>query len=89
MTHSPSLDLCEHLCSEKLRLALATAAAGILFPLLVWGGYALLPFDSPLLQSTPLRVVYTLRCSFFAIIPILLGKTSCFSYSYIETPNII
>ncbi|XP_033492913.1 uncharacterized protein tmem79a [Epinephelus lanceolatus] len=65
--------LCERLCSEKLRLALATAAAGILFPLLVWGGYALLPFDSPLLQSTPLRVVYTLRCSFFAIIPILLG----------------
>ncbi|XP_044028614.1 transmembrane protein 79 [Siniperca chuatsi] len=65
--------LCEHLCSEKLKLALATVAAGILFPLLVWGGYALLPFDSPLLQSTPLRVVYTLRCSFFAIIPILLG----------------
>ncbi|XP_078124021.1 uncharacterized protein tmem79a isoform X1 [Sander vitreus] len=65
--------LCEHLCSEKLKLALATAAAGLLFPLLVWGGYALLPFDAPLLQSTPLRVVYSLRCSFFATIPILLG----------------
>lgn len=65
--------LCERLCSEKLRLSLATAAAVLLFPLLVWGGYALLPFDSPLLHSTPLRVVYTLRCSFFAIIPILLG----------------
>ncbi|KAM6975049.1 uncharacterized protein LKV04_016514 [Tautogolabrus adspersus] len=65
--------LCEHLCSEKLRLALATTAAAILFPLLVWGGYALLPFDPPLLGSPPLRVVYTLRCSFFATIPILLG----------------
>lgn len=51
-------------------------AAGILFPLLVWGGYALLPFDPPLVGSAPLRVVYTLRCSFFAIIPIMLGKTS-------------
>lgn len=61
------------LCSEKLRLALATVAAAILFPLLVWGGYALLPFDPPLLGSPPLRVVYTLRCSFFASIPLLLG----------------
>ncbi|XP_023265621.1 transmembrane protein 79-like [Seriola lalandi dorsalis] len=67
------LYLCEHLCGAKLRLALATAAAGLLFPLLVWGGYRLLPFDSPLLESAPLRVVYTLRCSFFASIPILLG----------------
>lgn len=71
-----STDLCEYLCSEKVRLALATAAAGLLFPLLVWGGYKLLPFDSPLLESPPLRVVYTLRCAFFASIPILLGKTS-------------
>ncbi|XP_038581756.1 transmembrane protein 79 [Micropterus salmoides] len=65
--------VCEGLCCEKLKMALATVAAGILFPLLVWGGYAFLPFDAPLLESTPLRVVYTLRCSFFAIIPILLG----------------
>lgn len=65
--------LCEHLCSEKLKVALTIVAAGILFPLLVWLGYAFLPFDPPLLQSAPLRVVYTLRCSFFATIPILLG----------------
>ncbi|CAJ1083362.1 transmembrane protein 79 [Xyrichtys novacula] len=65
--------LCEQLCSEKLRLALAMAASVILFPLLVWGGHAFLPFDPPLLGSSPLRVVYTLRCSFFATIPILLG----------------
>ncbi|KAM9340397.1 transmembrane protein 79-like [Symphorus nematophorus] len=65
--------LCDHLCSEKVKVALATVAAGIIFPLLVWGGYALLPFDPPQLQTPPLRVVYTLRCAFFAIIPILLG----------------
>ncbi|KAM6903276.1 uncharacterized protein tmem79a [Lycodopsis pacificus] len=65
--------LCERLCGDKLKVALATAAAGLLFPLLVWGGYALLPFDPPLLVDAPLRVVYTLRCAFFAIIPILLG----------------
>ncbi|XP_041811273.1 transmembrane protein 79 [Chelmon rostratus] len=64
------------LCGERLKVSLAFVAAGILFPLLVWGGYALLPFDSPLLESAPLRVVYTLRCSFFAIIPIMLGKVA-------------
>lgn len=50
-------------------------ASGVLFPLLVWGGYALLPFDPPLVLGTPFRVVYTLRCSFFATIPIVLGET--------------
>lgn len=69
-------DLCEHLCSEKVKVVLATVAAGILFPFLVWGGYALLPFDPPLVQGAPLRVVYTLRCAFFAVIPILLGEAS-------------
>ncbi|XP_075868321.1 uncharacterized protein tmem79a isoform X1 [Nelusetta ayraudi] len=65
--------VCEDLCANRIKLILATAAAGVIFPLLVWGGYALLPFDTPLLQSAPLRVVYTLRCTFFAAIPILLG----------------
>lgn len=50
-------------------------ASGILFPLLVWGGYALLPFDPPPVLGTPFRVVYALRCSFFATIPIVLGET--------------
>lgn len=57
-------------------------ASAIIFPLLVWGGYALLPFDPPVVLSSPLRVMYTLRCSFFATIPILLGETSdCLNYS--------
>lgn len=78
-------DLCERLCSEKVKVVLATVAAGIVFPLLVWGGYALLPFDPPLVQGAPLRVVYTLRCSFFAVIPIVLGETSvCSGVTFIE-----
>lgn len=68
-------DRCQQLCSKKVKVCLAVVASGILFPLLVWGGHALLPFDAPVLLSTPLRVVYTLRCSFFATIPILLGET--------------
>ncbi|CAL8294865.1 unnamed protein product [Merluccius merluccius] len=58
---------------EKLKLCLAMVAALVLFPLLVWGGYALLPFDAPQIKSTPLRLVYTLRCAFFATVPIMLG----------------
>ncbi|XP_068189369.1 transmembrane protein 79 [Antennarius striatus] len=65
--------LCGSLCSETVRVSMAMLAAAVLFPLLVWGGYALLPFDPPVIVSPPLRVVYTLRCAFFAIIPILLG----------------
>lgn len=65
--------LCEDVCGERLKLTLSTVAGALLFPLLVWGGYELLPFDSPLLNSAPLRVVYTLRCSMFAMIPIILG----------------
>ncbi|XP_038135267.1 transmembrane protein 79 [Cyprinodon tularosa] len=65
--------VCGGVCSEKLGLVLSTVAGALLFPLLVWAGYALLPFDYPHLESPPLRVLYTLRCSFFAIIPIILG----------------
>lgn len=65
--------LCDDVCGERLKLTLSTVAGALLFPLLVWGGYELLPFDSPLLNSAPLRVVYTLRCSMFAMIPIILG----------------
>ncbi|XP_077362240.1 transmembrane protein 79 [Festucalex cinctus] len=66
--------LCDDdMCSEKLKLALWTASGALVFPFLVWGGYALLPFDSPLMGSAPHRVVYTLRCAVFASVPILLG----------------
>ncbi|RVE67235.1 hypothetical protein OJAV_G00115490 [Oryzias javanicus] len=65
--------LCEHVDREKLGFVASALAGGLLFPLLVWGGYALLPFDPPVLRGAPLRVIYTLRCAFFAVIPIVLG----------------
>ncbi|XP_024154180.1 transmembrane protein 79 isoform X2 [Oryzias melastigma] len=65
--------LCEHVDRERLGFVASTLVGGLLFPLLVWGGYALLPFDPPVLRSAPLRVIYTLRCAFFAMIPIVLG----------------
>lgn len=49
-------------------------SGAIIFPFLVWGGYVFLPFDAPLLETAPLRLVYTLRCSVFAVVPIVLGK---------------
>ncbi|XP_061111450.1 transmembrane protein 79-like [Conger conger] len=56
-----------------LKLGGAILAAAVIFPFLVWGGYALLPFDAPVLTSAPYRLVYTLRCSIFAAVPIVLG----------------
>lgn len=71
---SLSLSLSDSYCVQVVRLCASVAAAALMFPLLTWGGYKLLPFDAPRLDSTPLRLVYTLRCAFFASIPIILGE---------------
>lgn len=60
-------------CGEIIKLCLCVTSAAVIFPLLTWGGYELLPFNTPPLNSAPLRLLYTLRCAFFAIIPIVLG----------------
>lgn len=60
-------------CVEVVRLCVCVAAAAVIFPLLTWAGYKLLPFDAPPLHSPALRLIYTLRCAFFASIPIVLG----------------
>ncbi|XP_077086305.1 transmembrane protein 79 [Siphateles boraxobius] len=60
-------------CVEVVRLCVCVSAAALMFPLLTWAGYKLLPFDAPPLDSTPLRLIYTLRCAFFASVPIVLG----------------
>ncbi|XP_056116203.1 transmembrane protein 79 [Rhinichthys klamathensis goyatoka] len=60
-------------CVEVVRLCVCVTAAALMFPLLTWAGYKLLPFDAPALDSTPLRLLYTLRCAFFASVPIVLG----------------
>ena len=54
-------------------MGVSVSTAALIFPLLVWGGYVFLPFDAPLLNGSPLRLVYTLRCSVFAVVPIVLG----------------
>uniref|UniRef100_A0A673IXN4 Transmembrane protein 79-like n=1 Tax=Sinocyclocheilus rhinocerous TaxID=307959 RepID=A0A673IXN4_9TELE len=58
---------------DALKLGASMLTSALIFPLLVWGGYVFLPFDAPLLDSAPLRLVYMLRCSVFAVIPIVLG----------------
>ncbi|KAG9281493.1 transmembrane protein 79-like isoform X1 [Astyanax mexicanus] len=60
-------------CGERLILSLCLSAAALIFPLLVWAGFELLPFYTPIVTSAPFRLVYTLRCAFFATIPIVLG----------------
>ncbi|XP_072534842.1 transmembrane protein 79 [Salminus brasiliensis] len=58
---------------DVLKMGVSIFMSALIFPVLVWGGHTFLPFDAPLLDSAPLRLVYTLRCSVFAVIPIVLG----------------
>ncbi|KAM3614807.1 uncharacterized protein V6R79_019212 [Siganus canaliculatus] len=58
---------------DTLKMGVSLMTSAIFFPFLVWGGYVFLPFDAPLLSGAPLRLVYTLRCSVFAAVPIVLG----------------
>ncbi|XP_028280951.1 transmembrane protein 79-like [Parambassis ranga] len=58
---------------DVLKVGVSVATSTLFFPFLVWGGYVFLPFDAPLLDSGPDRLVYTLRCSVFAAAPIILG----------------
>ncbi|XP_012514051.1 PREDICTED: transmembrane protein 79 [Propithecus coquereli] len=58
---------------EGLRAVASVGAALILFPCLLYGAYAFLPFDAPRLPTMSSRLVYTLRCGVFATFPIILG----------------
>uniref|UniRef100_A0A4W5NIS8 Transmembrane protein 79b n=1 Tax=Hucho hucho TaxID=62062 RepID=A0A4W5NIS8_9TELE len=64
---------CDCANRDALKVGVSLFTAALIFPLLVWGGYVFLPFDAPLLDSAPLRLVYTVRCSVFAVVPIILG----------------
>lgn len=59
---------------DVLKVGVSLMSAAMFFPFLAWGGYVFLPFDAPLLDGAPLRLVYTLRCSVFAVTPIILGE---------------
>lgn len=58
---------------DLLKMFVSLMTSALFFPLMVWGGFVFLPFDAPLLDSAPLRLVYTMRCSVFAAVPIVLG----------------
>ncbi|XP_075419444.1 transmembrane protein 79 [Tenrec ecaudatus] len=58
---------------EGLRAVASVGAALVLFPGLLYGAYAFLPFDAPRLPTISSRLVYTLRCGVFATFPIVLG----------------
>ncbi|XP_076136493.1 transmembrane protein 79 [Alosa pseudoharengus] len=58
---------------DILKAAISMFSGAVIFPFLVWGGYVFLPFDAPFLETAPLRLVYTLRCSVFGVVPIVLG----------------
>nr|XP_046254575.1 transmembrane protein 79-like isoform X2 [Scatophagus argus] len=58
---------------DILKMGVSLVTSALFFPFLVWGGFVFLPFDAPLLDGAPHRLVYTLRCSVFAAVPIVLG----------------
>ncbi|XP_034534979.1 transmembrane protein 79 [Notolabrus celidotus] len=58
---------------DALKVGVSLMTSALFFPFLVWGGFIFLPFDAPLLDGAPVRLVYTLRCSVFAAVPIILG----------------
>ncbi|XP_070768372.1 transmembrane protein 79 isoform X2 [Enoplosus armatus] len=67
--------LCGRGCPSRdvLKVGVSFMTSALFFPFLVWGGFVFLPFDAPLLDGAPLRLVYSLRCSVFATTPIVLG----------------
>ncbi|KAM6294267.1 transmembrane protein 79 [Aegotheles albertisi] len=57
----------------NLKAVASVVGALVLCPCLIYGAYAFLPFDAPLLPTASARLVYTLRCAAFATFPIVLG----------------
>ncbi|XP_030274199.1 transmembrane protein 79-like [Sparus aurata] len=74
-TEDPPPATCGRGCPSRdvLKVGVSLMTSALFFPFLVWGGFVFLPFDAPLLDGAPLRLVYTLRCSVFATAPIVLG----------------
>ncbi|XP_057689207.1 transmembrane protein 79-like isoform X1 [Corythoichthys intestinalis] len=62
---------CAHRDVLKAGVSLVTSA--IFFPFLVWGGFVFLPFDAPPLRGAPLRMLYAMRCSVYAAVPVVAG----------------
>ncbi|KAG8541136.1 hypothetical protein GDO81_029653 [Engystomops pustulosus] len=66
----PGCCQCHRVC---LKIVGSFVLAMVIFPAFLYGAYAWLPFDAPMIPDVPTRLVYTLRCSAFASFPIVLG----------------
>ncbi|XP_066464829.1 transmembrane protein 79 [Eleutherodactylus coqui] len=64
---------CCHCHRACLKIVGSFIISMVIFPAFLYGAYAWLPFDAPLIPDVPTRLVYTLRCSAFASLPIVLG----------------
>ncbi|XP_035465040.1 transmembrane protein 79 isoform X2 [Scophthalmus maximus] len=74
-TEDPPSARCGRGCPTRdiLKVGVSLVTSALFFPFLLWGGFVFLPFDAPLLDGAPLRLIYTLRCSVFAATPVVLG----------------
>ncbi|XP_075463949.1 transmembrane protein 79 [Ascaphus truei] len=66
----PGCCRCQRGC---LKVVASFLVSLLVFPAFLYGAYAFLPFDAPLMPDIPTRLVYTLRCGIFASFPIVLG----------------
>ncbi|XP_069796508.1 transmembrane protein 79-like [Narcine bancroftii] len=61
-------------CSRSnLKATAALTGALVVYPCFLYGAYVFLPFDVPLMPNLNARIIYTLRCSTFATVPIVMG----------------
>ncbi|XP_041099040.1 transmembrane protein 79-like [Polyodon spathula] len=64
---------CDCCSYSSLKATASLSAALLIAPVFLYGGFVFLPFDAPVLSGAPSAVIYTLRCSVFATVPIVLG----------------
>ncbi|XP_074665495.1 transmembrane protein 79 [Strix aluco] len=72
-TEGPRCPCARDCGTHNLKAVASVVGALLLCPCLIYGAYAFLPFDAPLLPTVSARLVYTLRCAAFATFPIVLG----------------
>nr|XP_033779749.1 transmembrane protein 79 [Geotrypetes seraphini]XP_033779750.1 transmembrane protein 79 [Geotrypetes seraphini]XP_033779751.1 transmembrane protein 79 [Geotrypetes seraphini] len=68
---------CKACSSRNLKTVASFLGAVVIFPCLLYGAYVFLPFDAPLMPGISTRLIYTLRCSVFATVPVVIGLVVC------------
>ncbi|XP_067832013.1 transmembrane protein 79-like [Heptranchias perlo] len=72
-TGGPNRRPCPGCSRASLKATAALAGSLIIYPCFLYGAYVFLPFDVPLMSDLSARMLYTLRCSVFATVPIMMG----------------